>query len=317
MTDLAQLIWGCRAIKGVDKFVLMGWAEQVADGMDVAYCSKTTVGDFLGLSLDTIKRRTQALVVGGWMVDTGEIKQWEPDCWTPVYRINLEKIAGLNFGGANCPGESGGANTAGVQIAPQGSRSSSLTYSLALSRATATDLRSVVRQSKEGLSQKPKTPNLRPKTMKPKTPVKTKTCPKCGVPWSRDKGHFCMDNPTPIGHELDDDGLDDSYEPRSLDHDSVEARIEVMEDGFHGHIGRKQGNMEQAASQKTAESTPEEGRATARPKTLHDAPVPSPPTDGCICPLCGDPKEYFDDSCTLCYRKQWPTSARAAAPSEL
>jgi hypothetical protein len=316
MTELAQLIWGCQAIKGVDRLVLMGWAEQVADDADVAYCSKTTVGNFLGLSLDTIKRRTQALVIGGWMVDTGERKQWEPDCWTPVYRINLEKLADLDFGGANCTGESGGANKAGVQIAPQGSnsgsRSSSLTYSLALSRATATDLRSVVRQSKEGLSQKPKTQNL-----KPKTPVKNKTCPKCGVPWSRDKGHFCMENPTPIGDELDDDGLDDSYEPRSLDPDSVEARIEVMEDGLQAHIGRKQGNIEQAASQKTAESSPEEGRATARPKTLHAAPVPPPPTDGCICPLCGDPKEYFDDSCALCYRKQWPTSARTAVPSEL
>ena len=90
MTVLAQVVWDCPAIRGMDKLVLMGWAEQVEDGMDVAYCSKTTVADFLGVSLDSIKRRTHALVAGGWMVDTGGRKQWEPDCWTPVYRINLE-----------------------------------------------------------------------------------------------------------------------------------------------------------------------------------------------------------------------------------
>jgi hypothetical protein len=145
MTDLAQVAWDCKAIKGMDKFVLMGWAEQVEDGMDVAYCSKTTVAGFLGVSLASIKRHTHALVAGGWMVDTGEKKQWEPDCWTPVYRINLEKLVELDFGSANC---TGGAEKAGVQIAPQGSGSRSgsgspsLTHPLASSSTSAADLRS-------------------------------------------------------------------------------------------------------------------------------------------------------------------------------
>ncbi len=85
-----------------------------------------------------------------------------------------------------------------------------------------------------------------------------------------------MDKPNLLGHEFDDDGLDDGYEPRSLDHDSVEARIEVMEDGSLGHIGRKQGNLEQAASQKTAESSPEEGRATPTANASHARPPVAP-----------------------------------------
>ena len=211
MTVLAQVVWDCPAIRGMDKLVLMGWAEQVEDGMDVAYCSKTTVADFLGVSLDSIKRRTHALVAGGWMVDTGGRKQWEPDCWTPVYRINLEKLVELDFGGANC---TGGAEKAGVQIAPQGSGSRSWSSPFPPSSATSTaaDLRSVggsapnskaVRQTENpktqdqnrkskpvqgaailgrGIRIMPAWPSLLPKALAPTLMMTSWTCPQAPTP---------------------------------------------------------------------------------------------------------------------------------------
>jgi hypothetical protein len=228
MTDLAQVVWDCKAIKGMDKLVLMGWTEQVEEGMDVAYCSKTTVADFLGVSLDTVKRRTHALVAAGWMVDTGERKQWEPDCWTPVYRLNLEKLVELDFGGADC---TGGAEKAGVQIAPQGSgsrsRSASLTHPLASSSASAADLRSAAATAtpENGEArQKPRTENPKPKV---------KTCPSCGEPWQRDKNHACMDKPiTPIpSADFHDDIMD---MPPRRNAGCMGERMEFVDDGYDG-----------------------------------------------------------------------------------
>jgi len=62
MTRLAQLVWNCRAIHGMDKLVLMGWAEQVPDGSDLAYASKETVAEFLHIGVSTIQRHTKSLV---------------------------------------------------------------------------------------------------------------------------------------------------------------------------------------------------------------------------------------------------------------
>ena len=109
MTALADLILGCTAL-GADRFVLLGWACQ-SDDNGWAYASKTTVARWTGLSEPTVKRCTRRLVAAGWLVPTGERKQWGPNHWTPVYKINLPNILGISGDGG--------------QIDPQGLRSSS------------------------------------------------------------------------------------------------------------------------------------------------------------------------------------------------
>lgn len=272
MTQLAQIIWDCPDIKDImDKVVLMGWAEQVEEGSDKAYASKVTVADFLQVSLNTVKRRTKALLRAGWLVDTGEIKAWEADCLTPVYRINVEKIMECEIRQSKLSRRS---NWTAAQNEPQGSRSSSRSPSSPPTNATAADLRSVVMSDTSKDERQTENPRTNPKT-------KIRTCPKCGVPWTRDKAHFCMAKPKPIDHEFDEDDFDDSHAARSLDPDLGGERIEVMEDGSHGPIGRKQGSMDQAALQKTVETIVREGRPTPRAAPLHDPPGSATPPIPC------------------------------------
>jgi hypothetical protein len=94
MTKLCEMIMECRAIKGMDRLVLYGWASQLEEGNDTLYCSKETVAEAIGVSDDTVLRRTQALVDAGWLIDTGEQKQWKFG-WTPVRIVNVPAIAGL------------------------------------------------------------------------------------------------------------------------------------------------------------------------------------------------------------------------------
>jgi biotin operon repressor len=94
MTTLCQLIMECRAIKGIDRLVLYGWAAQLEEGNDTLFCSKETVAESIGVSDDTVLRRTQALVKAGWLIETGEQKQWE-FARTPVRIINVPVIVGL------------------------------------------------------------------------------------------------------------------------------------------------------------------------------------------------------------------------------
>jgi hypothetical protein len=91
MTKLCELILECRAIKGMDRFVLYGWAAQLVEGNDTLYCSKETVADFIGTHPETVFRRTKALIKSGWIIDTGEQKQW-PLARTPVRIINVPML---------------------------------------------------------------------------------------------------------------------------------------------------------------------------------------------------------------------------------
>ena len=67
MTKLCEMIMECRAVKGMDRLVLFGWASQLEEGNDTLYCSKETVAEAIGVSEDTVLRRTQALVKAGWL----------------------------------------------------------------------------------------------------------------------------------------------------------------------------------------------------------------------------------------------------------
>jgi hypothetical protein len=93
MTRLCELILECRAIEGVDRFILYGWAAQLEEGNDTVFASKETVADFLGVSPNTVRRRTKALIAAGWLIDTGEGKQWQL-ARTPVRVINVPMLVG-------------------------------------------------------------------------------------------------------------------------------------------------------------------------------------------------------------------------------
>jgi hypothetical protein len=281
MTELGRIIMDCWAIDGVDRFVLYGWAAQLEEGNDIVYASKTTVADFLGVSDDTVLRRTQSLVKAGLMIDTGERKQWNFG-WTPVYIINVPKI--LELSQAQPRKMRGVANCTPPQNAAQGSgsrfRSPSRSGAVAASPATTTTTGfQPVAASAANLDG-----NREPKTENPKP--KVKTCPKCDLPWSRDKGHVC---PDPL-NDPDDEFLDRPM-PKSDDPDFADYGDEklplnedrsVFMDGWRprGSAGMQQNRVDQAASQKTAESAVEEKTATptatrlARPPRSEDPPLP-------------------------------------------
>jgi hypothetical protein len=186
MMDLEHIILHCISIEGMDRLILLGWAAQLEEDNATVYASKETVAIFLGMNISTIKRRTQNLLKDGWLVSTGERKQWSPDKWTPVYSINLEKLA--KRGGKL----TGGANRAPVQIDPQGYRSRSNSRSTSHSHSV---------DGGGGAGLRPVTASAPPpqerKTLDPKPKSKTnpnpKTCRRCGEELFRDKNHVCMD----------------------------------------------------------------------------------------------------------------------------
>ena len=100
MTDLQALAWACTAIKGLDKLILLGWVAQLEEGNDTVYVSKRTIANWAGVSDDTVYRCTKHLVEAGIMINTGEVKTWEPGCETPIYRVNVQKLADLTDGTA-------------------------------------------------------------------------------------------------------------------------------------------------------------------------------------------------------------------------
>jgi hypothetical protein len=201
MTTLCEMIMECRAIKGMDRLILFGWAHQVEEGNETLYCSKATVAEFLGVSEDTVLRRTQDLVRDGWLLDTGEQKQWSCG-WTPVRTVNVPVIVGLIE--AQCRKLRPTAECTPPQNAAQGSNRftgsrflppSSTTYT---TRADATGVPPVGVSAPPKGEEKVQTENLKTENLKTLAPTPTptptpkpKACPKCGEPWSRDANHVC------------------------------------------------------------------------------------------------------------------------------
>jgi hypothetical protein len=171
MTALEDLVLNCTAIRGMDRYVLWGWVKQMPEGSDTVYASKPTVADFLGVSDDTVFRRTHNLVEATIMINAGEVKVWEPGIETPVYRIDVQKLIELTDATANC---------GGVQNAVQGSGSPSCLDSSSASGSLTTELRSVGWAGEE---------TSRPSNHKTRNP---KTCKRCGVALYRSKNHICQ-----------------------------------------------------------------------------------------------------------------------------
>jgi hypothetical protein len=282
---------------------------------DESWPSIETIVEETDLSWNTVVTWRSWLLRNSWLEKVGEVQpRMEKGRWAvPVLTVkDGSNSTGTQMTDTQSLGNRKNDRTQNLGIEGSiglGSGSSSLPFDSCSGRAASPP--PLAGESKEG--NKPRT--LEPRSTATPTPTPThghrqngngedqKFCPKCKEPWFRDKNHRCK--PKPLAHEFDEDDFDDSYEPRSLDPDFGGERIEVMEDGSHGPIGRKQSGMDQAASQKTAESIVGEGRPTPRTAPVYDAPVPPPPNDGLSCPLCGKPKEEcFDDFCSVCFRKQ-------------
>ncbi len=198
MSEMGDIILHCQDLNGMDRLVLWGWVDQLDEGSDLAYAAKETVGKRIGVSEDTVKRHTHILLKAGWMVDTGERKQWSPDKWTRIYRVDFEKLleSEMDRGCKMHPG----ANGSGVQDAPQGSdfdfgSGSSSCYGLSfdLNTTTTSGLRPLVIVDKSPPKvkgeAKPKTENPEPTP----TPKPSRLCPKFGMAWSRNQNHVCLE----------------------------------------------------------------------------------------------------------------------------
>jgi hypothetical protein len=295
MTKLCEMIMECRAIGIDDRVILYGWASQLEEGNETVCASKQTVADFLGVSLNTVKRHTKTLVKAGWMLATGERNQWEPDCWTPVFAINVEKIA---------EGQVimiGGSNWAAAQIAPQGTYALSGVRSFGLSgvpsvsyaATTATGVPPAAggSRSKElGRPVEPVEPKPKPKpSPTPQAQKKVKLCPKCNEPWSRFKNHVCSSM-------ADSSMAQDSKERDEYIVGSTWRPDPKFKDDHRGLEARQL--MEETAEQKTEESLMEEGRTTATATPFAQSPGSAdPPQAGKRCAGCGGREPCRDKWC--------------------
>jgi hypothetical protein len=201
MTKLCELIMECPAVRGMDKLVLYGWAAQLVEGNETVCASKETVAGSIGVSTDTVLRKTKSLIKDGWLIETGEQKQWE-FARTPVRIINIPMIVEL----CGAPPQ---IAVAPPQIAPphlaaQGSRfevyglspsvggSCSSIQTNVFPQPPSLNTKAEDRPSDLG---KPKTENLEPKTVEPKpspTSLAKKLCPDCKEPLLRGVNHFLV-----------------------------------------------------------------------------------------------------------------------------
>ena len=288
MTTLAQMVWDCRAIGGMDKLVLMGWAEQVPDGSDLAYASKETVAESIDIDIRTIQRHTKSLVNRGCLIDTGGQKQCK-NGWTPVYQVNLELLVGQPVS------LTGVSDRQGCQDDRQGSRSLGLSGvrfnasfdSLSSSSGGATGVPPAAPKTvgkAEDLTE-----NLKTETLKPTPTATSRLCPKCGVPWSRYRGHECQTVKPMVKPPMEDG----DWEPMGYGKDEGRG------------VGSK--TIKDGASQKSVESIVEEGK----PKPVEATPLPNPPIAPAplyLCMLCEkEPvRSPTSDYCAGCWNNGNP-----------
>jgi hypothetical protein len=312
MTTLAQLVWDCSAIGGMDKLILMGWAEQVPDGSDLAYASKETVAEFLELGISTVQRRTKALVKRGCLIDTGGKKRWK-NGWTPVYQVNTELLIGqpVNVNGvSDCPP---------VQIDRQGSNGSvvlGLDVLSSSSACSATGVPPVVASKSKEVGQ---TETAKPKPKPTPTPTlhahgKGRSCSKCGEALERDVNHFLVCK-VAKGNSPLDEYLGDL--PPRPNPDSLGELMNFDEDdGYDGTPVFPSVNSPQAEEarqkvdverEKSVQSRPEEGRTTPAANASHAQP-PVAPAPLYLCMVCGKVpvRSPTSDYCAGCWNNGSP-----------
>jgi hypothetical protein len=222
MTKLCETIMECLAIEIDDRVILYGWAAQLEEGNDTLYCSKDTVAVFLGVSVDTIKRRTKRLLGKGLLIDTGERKQWSTG-WTPVLRANVPMIMGSVV--AQPCNLHPRAECTPVQIAPQvsGSRFSGLSgfrFSGLSSSPSYFTSKAVERVEERTENREPKTVEPKPKPEPTPTPHGHNSCPDCGELFQRHTNHLLVCKvANPEKSSPDSPGSDplDDYQPPTYD----------------------------------------------------------------------------------------------------
>lgn len=314
MTGLAQLVWDCRTIGGMDKLVLMGWAEQVPDGSDLAYASKETVAELLELGISTVKRHTKALLKRGVLVDTLGRKNWEHG-WTPIFQVNLESLM------VNPSKLTGFPDKQAVQIDPQGSNGSRFSVSSSCSPSPSGGFSSFCSESsgQEPVAGKSKevgkTENRKPQTVEPKpspepTPNllaqrKGKSCPDCKEPMRRDVNHF-LNCPVAKGRSTLDEYAGDMLpipDPNSYGGGVMPINPDGSIDMDKWAYGREARQpVEERAEQKSVKSIAEEGRARTMTTPFAQppvAPAPQPQDEHCeFCQgrcSCNDPAPPQDE----------------------
>lgn len=325
MTKLCEMIMECRAIGIDDRVILYGWASQLEEGNDMLYCSKTTVGDFLGVSDDTVLRRTKRLVKSGVMIDTGGRKQW-PFGWTPVYSINVPMIVGLweaQYRSLRPPAE-----CTPPQIAAQGTnalsgvRSSGLSGCCAGALSPSTGVPPVAGESKSKEAEPEDLTPVEPVEAKP-TPVPTpaphgqknlKVCPKCTEPWSRYKNHVCsMPDSLMLKQDMDEytmgdwkpSVMDDSQAPYDRD---WAHHAEPLFPSLNSPQAEEARKRVEAAGQKSEESIMAEGRTTTRTNaSTAQPPVAPAPLSPCMVCAKAPVRSETSDYCLDCWNERQRT----------
>jgi hypothetical protein len=219
-----------------------------------------------------------------------------------------------------------GANSALVQIAHKvsGSRSSSKSKSFSGSESGSgyesdSDLLAV--KSEKAVGPVLETENQTPET-NGNTKTKSKTCPDCGLPWSRDKNHVCPDPNNPFLEspmpKSDDPDFDDSWKPPNLDQSIMGEKMEFADKYYQPPVftddwrpkERKgvEARQDGETPQETVESTAGEGKSKATPTT---APLASAPhsADPPKCGGCGGTMPCRDEWC-YCYEPAEVTPAK-------
>jgi hypothetical protein len=274
------------------------------------------VAGFIGVSEDTVLRRTQALVKAGWLIDTGEQKQWE-FARTPVRIINVPVIVGLVEAQEKAPPQFAALPQAPPQIAPpqnaaQGSNGSmviglDLLCSSSVCSDNATGVPPVAGESKS--KEVRQTETLEPKP-KPTPHGKRKSCPNCGEPLQRDVNHF-LECQVAKGRSSLDEFQGDMVPIPKLD---PMDEMDFEDDGYHGQPLFPSLNSPQAeearqrveAVGQTVQSRVAEGKTTATATTSYGQPPVSadPP-----CQVCGKAprRNPTSDYCIDCWDERQRT----------
>jgi hypothetical protein len=314
MTTLCEMILECRAIKGMDKLVLYGWAAQLAEGNDTLYASKETVAEFIGVSDDTVLRKTKALVKDGWLIDTGERKQWAFG-WTPVRTINVPVIVELfeaQYRNLRPPAECTPPQNAaqGYRFRFPGS------FDSPFSAPAVGEYKSSAPKAEDKSKEVGQTKNLELRTVEPKpTPTphgQSKSCSDCGEPLQRDVNHFLVCKVAKGNSELDEylgdmppcPNLDGIGELMNFDKDDDYDGTPLFPFGQkpNGKKAEEAKQRVEAVGQKTEESIMEEGRTTPTATHAHNNVPP-------ICTVCAKSpcRSLTSDYCIDCWNERQRT----------
>lgn len=318
MTELCEMIMECRVIDIDDRVILYGWAAQLAEGNDTLYCSKDTVAHFLGVSKDTVKRRTKRLLGKGLLIDTGEEKQWQ-FARTPVLVINVPVIMGLVEAQVQTAGA--GVQKALVQNAPQG-YGSRFTSSFDSPSPASSDSEFISEGGSDKSKEGEQTENRESENLEPKptpTPHAHNSCSGCGEALDRNVNHFLVCPVAKGNSTLDEYLLDKStYQPPDMS--ALEGGLMPVDDrdwrdgrplfpSINSPQAEEARKRVDAERQKSNKIVVKEGRATPTANASHAQP-PVAPAPLYLCMVCEQEpvRSPTSDYCEGCRNNDVPVA---------